>query len=66
MNLNFDLVIYDEIEKFRKYDDPLFNYPFVRRKSKVFAVMINPFFFSLLENGLKMDDYMFPQVTAKF
>jgi len=24
----FDLIIYDEIENFKEYDDPSFNYPF--------------------------------------
>lgn len=33
--LKFDLVLYDEIEKFRKYKHPDFNYPYERRKSKL-------------------------------
>ena len=33
--LNFELVLYDEIEKFRDYDDPEFNYPYQPRKTKL-------------------------------
>jgi len=33
--LDFELVLYDEIEKFREYDDPQFSYPYQNRKSKL-------------------------------
>ena len=33
--LDFELVLYDEIEKFREYDDPQFSYPYQKRKSKL-------------------------------
>ena len=33
--LDFELVVYDEIEKFRKYDHPKFSYPYEARKSKL-------------------------------
>ena len=32
---DFDLVVYDEIEYFRDYKNPLFNYPYQKRKNKV-------------------------------
>lgn len=32
---NFDLVVYDEIEFFREYTSPLFNYPYQKRKNKL-------------------------------
>jgi hypothetical protein len=31
--LDFELVIYDEIEYFKDFDDPEFNYPYMDRKS---------------------------------
>ena len=30
--MDFQIVIYDEIEKFREYDDPQFSYPYEDRK----------------------------------
>ena len=30
---DFDLVVYDEIEKFRNYDDSKFEYPYDHRKT---------------------------------
>ena len=33
--LDFELVLYDEIEKFREYDHPEFSYPYQNRKSKL-------------------------------
>jgi len=35
LQLEIELLVYDEIEYFRKYDDPEFNYPFSRRKNKI-------------------------------
>lgn len=32
---DFDLVIYDEIEFFRKYTSDLFDYPYQKRKNKL-------------------------------
>ena len=33
--LDFELVLYDEIEKFREFDHPEFSYPYQNRKSKL-------------------------------
>lgn len=32
---DFDLVVYDEIEYFRDFKNPMFNYPFQQRKNKL-------------------------------
>ena len=32
---DFDLVVYDEIEFFRNYKSPLFDYPYQKRKNKL-------------------------------
>jgi hypothetical protein len=32
---DFELVVYDEIEKFRAYDNDLFEYPYEDRKTKL-------------------------------
>jgi hypothetical protein len=32
-NLEFQLVVYDEVEYFKKYNNPEFNYPFQKRKT---------------------------------
>lgn len=32
---SFELFVYDEIENFKEYDDPDFNYPYDRRKTKI-------------------------------
>ena len=39
--LDYDLVIYDEIEKFRDYDDSKFNYPYDNRKIKLESFVFN-------------------------
>ena len=35
LDFNVDLVLYDETEFFREWDDPLFNYPYTSRKNEV-------------------------------
>ena len=40
--LDFELVIYDEIEKFRQFDDPEFSYPYQSRKSKLNSFTLDP------------------------
>ena len=32
---DFELVVYDEIQNFKAYNDPLFNYPWDKRRVKV-------------------------------
>lgn len=39
------MVIYDEIETFRNYDDPDFNYPYGQRKIKLNSQTISPIFY---------------------
>mmetsp|Transcript_2389 Transcript_2389/g.3660 ORF Transcript_2389/g.3660 Transcript_2389/m.3660 type:complete len:94 (+) Transcript_2389:257-538(+) len=38
----FDLVVYDEIETFRHYADPLFSYPYGSRTTYVNSMSVNP------------------------
>lgn len=45
-SFQFDIVVYDEIELFRQHDDPLFSYPYERRKTIVGSQEI-----SLNQNG---------------
>ena len=37
-----EIVIYDEVEKFRSYDHPSFNYPYGERKTKLSGYTLNP------------------------
>ena len=46
---DFQLVVYDEIEKFRDYDHPLFGYPYDKRKIQVNSFTLNPTYFELKE-----------------
>ena len=32
-SFDIELIVYDEVENFKSYDDPEFNYPFERRKN---------------------------------
>ena len=38
---DFELVVYDEIEKFRDYDHDLFDYPYEERKTKLASFTLN-------------------------
>ena len=40
--VDYELVIYDEIELFREFNDEQFNYPFQNRKSLIRSQTINP------------------------
>jgi hypothetical protein len=42
--LEFELVIYDEVENFRDYRDTLFNYPYQDRKSFISSNVLDPIF----------------------
>jgi hypothetical protein len=33
--IKFELVLYDEVEYFKNYNDPEFNYPYSNRKTKL-------------------------------
>ena len=45
--LDFELVLYDEIEKFRQHDHPEFNYPYQARKSKLNSFTLDPIDFEI-------------------
>ena len=60
MNLfDIDLVIYDETEFFKDWNDPLFNYPFTNRKS-----LIQRFKFNLTNHDYR--DYLMDQSYISF
>ena len=39
--LSFELVMYDETEYFRQFNDPEFNYPFIPRKNLINSYKFN-------------------------
>ena len=43
--LEFQMVVYDEIEDFKDHNDPEFNYPYGKRKSQITQFTIDPRFF---------------------
>ena len=47
LRYEFQLVVYDEIEKFRDYDHPLFGYPYGDRKIQVNSFTLIPNFFTI-------------------
>ena len=40
-SFKIELVLYDEVEYFKKHDDPQFNYPYERRKNKLNSYTLN-------------------------
>lgn len=46
-NYDFQIVVYDQIEKFREYDDPQFSYPFDQRKIKANSFTLETTHFEL-------------------
>ena len=57
--IDFELVIYDEIEKFRKHHDPNFNYPYDARKSKLNSFTLSPLEFDYSNENLVLLNYPF-------
>lgn len=57
--LDFELVVYDETEYFRAYDDLEFNYPYIPRKQKM-----ERFYFSIPTS--ETQDYSVNSVEMKF
>lgn len=53
--VELDLVVYDEIENFPDYNNPLFMYPYSNRKSKLATYQITSDFFSFDEKLLQID-----------
>lgn len=53
--MDFQIVIYDEIEKFREYDDPQFSYPYEDRKIQVNSYTLDVEFFELKDFEYKFD-----------
>lgn len=56
-----ELVVYDETENFRNYDDPSFDYPYEQRKTKIGQHEI-----SEVANFDPMSDYKFPRGEVEF
>lgn len=56
--LEMDLVVYDETEYFREYDDAQFDYPYTLRKTKLGAQ-----FFTVANTDV---DYQFNKADIKF
>ena len=56
--IDIELVAYDETEYFRDYNDPLFNYPYTPRKTKLSTLKFN-----IPTEG---EDYDFIGTTMKF
>jgi hypothetical protein len=72
---HFELVVYDEIEKFRDYDHDIFNYPYEARKTKLASFTLNTRDFELGkpdESGNYVDgfitktDYEYSSRSVKF
>ena len=57
--LDFELVIYDEIEKFKDYDNPEFNYPYQKRKSNLNSFTISNVDFALNDGVFSLLDYQY-------
>ena len=49
-SFDLQLVVYDEIEKFRDFDHPLFGYPFDERKIQINSFTMDTSFFKVLDN----------------
>jgi len=59
----FEIVIYDETEFFREWDDDEFNYPYVKRKNLIYS---NKFYFDDYETYLSGNDYKIDKYNIKF
>ena len=57
--IDYELVIYDEIEKFRKHHDPKFNYPYDTRKSKLNSFTLSPLEFDFADENFVLLNYPF-------
>jgi hypothetical protein len=69
---DFQLVVYDEIEKFRNYDDPMFGYPYDDRKIQVNSFTLNPTYFQIEEVSSHLlyekvpDNYLYTSQQVNF
>ena len=64
--LSFELVLYDEIEKFRDYDDSQFNYPYQPRKTKLNSFTLDNSQFEYVDGTYSLLDYEYPRQDIKF
>ena len=55
--LEFEMVLYDEIEYFKDHDDPLFNYPYDHRKSQISQFTLDPSGFFEWDSELNMNNF---------
>ena len=64
--VSFDLVIYDEIEKFRDYDHPDFNYPFQARKTIVNSFTLDNSMIEYVDGIYSLLNYEYSRQEVKF
>jgi hypothetical protein len=68
--LEFELVAYDEIERFNGYKHPQFDYPYAERKNQISSFNFRSQYFSLDPINYKLDyrnyDYEYTQSQVKF
>ena len=43
--VEFEIILYDEIETFKDFNDKYFDYPYGQRKTKIHSVTIGPDFY---------------------
>ena len=64
--LSFELVLYDEIEKFRDYDDPEFDYPYQPRKTKLNSFTLDNTNFQYVDGTFSLINYEYSREDIKF
>ena len=66
--VDYDLVVYDEIELFRSHSDPMFNYPYQDRKSVLTKKTFDPekIEFEADENLMEYTNYMYDHIMVNF
>ena len=64
--LSFELVLYDEIEKFRDFDDKNFNYPYQPRKTKLNSFTLDNSNFQYVDGTYSLINYEYSSQDIKF
>ena len=68
--LEFELVAYDEIERFNDYQHPKFDYPYAERKNQLSSFNFRSKYFTMDPINLRLDyksyDYEYTQSQVKF
>ena len=62
---DYDLVIYDEIENFRNYNDDQFHYPYSKRKTNALTLKFN-YKLHDIEHINQVDDYEYSHQNLIF